>query len=123
MPRCSREVALVTITLNGIQIDCNAGLEIANELSQASSDLTTQYGKCTAALAEVQASWRGENASSYCALLNQRAELIREQASRLKELSQAVRDTVAIYRKQQMAAYRAQEKAEKSSGGKGGSSS
>ena len=111
----------MTITLNRIEIDCNEGLEIANELSQASSDLTTQYGRCTAALQEVQASWRGANASSYCVLLNQRAELIREQAGLLKELSRAVRDTVAIYRLQQMAAYRAQQQEMKSPSGGAGS--
>ena len=110
------------ITLNRIEIDCSDGIAIANELSQASSDLSHQYYKCTAAISEVQSSWRGNNATKYCALLSQRAELIREQVGFLKELSQAIRDTVEIYRRQQMAAYREQERQRKASGGGGGHS-
>ena len=113
-----------------IELNCNQGLKIADGLSQAASEMEAQLSSYEGIASDIQSSWTGANANKFQGKMSDLSAKISTQITMLHDLEGAIRQTVAVYRQEQMSLYqkeqqekaeRARQKAEskKSSGGGG----
>lgn len=107
----------MALSLNNIEIDCAVGIDAAADVADAAAELDGAYSEAMAIVGDLAASWTGDKASRFLALLEERANALHEQANALRSIADAMSQTVEAYRQTQTEIYYAEQRKREKAGG------